>query len=404
MGIHVQEILSVDETFWIFSSFFLPSGHHHILPAFSGHISTVNYLQIRDTYLVNMDQEKGKKDKPIVVSSDEGEAEEGNPSAPPLTPRTAASAGQLRVARLLAEGPEGWTPGRDPPTLAEFGLANAPARVPAAPTVPIAPTSRAANARASPAASAASTSPSSAGSIGSGSSASVGSFFDDEDLQGRIRAQAGSRKDHRRCKFKYYQRRQSRSKYRNVYRCKGYPGNPDCKNKLYCSRERKCLHKSNFKDKDGRINLKNCASCRAGTRTAKIEDKGEREAKRRQLASEFNAVPFRRGSGAGRNAKGKKKRLGKKDNSARKGKATAKSGRKAAAGARGNMNGNETESDVETEEEPLDHVELPDERPGLRKRRREDESDDDDDNYGANGKGGFSGFGGGNGAILVAAC
>ncbi|KXH44859.1 hypothetical protein CNYM01_08080 [Colletotrichum nymphaeae SA-01] len=163
---------------------------------------------------------------------------------------------------------------------------------------------------------------------------------------------------------------------------------------LYCSRERKCLHKSNFKDKDGRINLKNCANCRAETRTAKIKDKGERETKRRQLASEFKAVPFKRGSGAGRNAKGKKRRLAKKNYSARKG--------KAAAGARGNMNGNETESGVETEEEPLDHVELPDERPGLRKRRREDESDDDD-NYGANGKGGFSGLGGGNGAVPVAA-
>ncbi|KXH28981.1 KH domain-containing protein [Colletotrichum simmondsii] len=57
--------------------------------------------------------------------------------------------------------------------------------------------------------------------------------LDDEDLQGRTRAQTGSRKDHRRCKFKYYQRRQSRSKYRNVYRCKGYPGNHDCKNMLY---------------------------------------------------------------------------------------------------------------------------------------------------------------------------
>lgn len=38
------------------------------------------------------------------------------------------------------------------------------------------------------------------------------------------------------------------------------------------------------------------------------------------------------------NAKGKKRRLGKKRNSARKGKATIKSGRKAAAGAHGNMN------------------------------------------------------------------
>ncbi|KAG7039641.1 KH domain-containing protein [Colletotrichum scovillei] len=57
--------------------------------------------------------------------------------------------------------------------------------------------------------------------------------LDDEDLQGRTRAETGSRKDHRRCKFKYYQRRQSRSKYRNVYRCKGYPGNHDCKNMLY---------------------------------------------------------------------------------------------------------------------------------------------------------------------------
>ncbi|KAI3559638.1 hypothetical protein CABS03_01849 [Colletotrichum abscissum] len=69
-----------------------------------------------------------------------------------------------------------------------------------------------------------------------GKSASVSSTigrFDDEDLQGRTRAQTGSRKDHRRCKFKYYQRRQSRSKYRNVYRCKGYPGNHDCKNMLY---------------------------------------------------------------------------------------------------------------------------------------------------------------------------
>ncbi|KXH25375.1 hypothetical protein CSIM01_13597 [Colletotrichum simmondsii] len=155
---------------------------------------------------------------------------------------------------------------------------------------------------------------------------------------------------------------------------------------LYCSRERKCLHKANFKDKDGRINLKNCADCRAETRTAKIKDKGEREAKRRQLASEFKAVPFKRGSGAGRNARGKKRRL--------KGKAPAKSGRRATAG--------ENESNVEIEEEPLDHVDLPDERPGLRKRRREDESDDDD-NCGANGKGGFSGFGGGNGAIPVAA-
>ncbi|KAF4775456.1 hypothetical protein HER10_EVM0010697 [Colletotrichum scovillei] len=349
-----------------------------------------------------MDQEKGNKEKPIVVSSDEGET-------PPLTPRTAAAAGQLRLARLLAEGPGGYVPRLDPPTLAEFGLAPAsppaPARPPAssrtaafasAAAAPIAPTSRAANARASPAASAASTSSSASSassSIGSGSSASVGSFFDDEDVQGRIRAQTGSRRDHRRCKFKYYKRRQSRSKYRNVYRCKGYPGNPDCKDMLYCSRERKCLHKSNFKDKDGRINLKNCADCRAETRTAKIKDKGEREAKRRELASEFKAVPFQRGSGAGRNAKGKKRRPAKK-NAARKG--------KAAAGARGNLNGNETESGVETEEEPLDHVELPDERPGLRKRRREDESDDDD-NYGANGKGGFSGFGGGNGAIPVTA-
>ncbi|KAJ0297950.1 hypothetical protein COL5a_009937 [Colletotrichum fioriniae] len=354
-----------------------------------------------------MDQEKGKKKEAIVISSDEGEAEEGNPSAHPLTPRSAASAGQLRVARLLAEGPEGWSPGRGPPTLAEFGLAPAlpPAPVSAHPpassrtvasaaAAPIGPTSRATNARASPAASAASTTSSSASSsIGSGSSASVGSFFDDEDSQGRIRAQTGSRKDHRRCKFKYYQRRQSRSKYRNVYRCKGYPGNPDCKNLLYCSRERKCHHKSNFKDKNGRINLKNCASCRAETRTAKIEDKGEREAKRRQLASEFKAVPFKRGSGAGRNAKGKKKRPSKKNNSARKGKATVNSGRKAVAG--------ETESDVELEEESLDHVGLPDERPGL-KRRREDDSEDD--NYGANGKGGFSGFGEGNGAVPVAAC
>ncbi|KAK1731993.1 hypothetical protein CTAM01_12758 [Colletotrichum tamarilloi] len=341
-----------------------------------------------------MDQEKGKKDKPIIVSSDEG-------VTPPLTPRTAAAAGHLRLARLLAEGPEGWRADLGPPTLAEFGLAPAlpPAPAPVSARPPASarpPTSRAANARASPAASAASTTSSSASSsIGSGSSASVGSFFDDEDPQGRIRAQTGSKKDHRRCKFKYYQRRQSRSKYRNVYRCKGYPGNSDCKNMLYCSRERRCLHKSNFKDKDGRINLKNCASCRAETRTAKIEDKGEREAKRRQLASEFKAVPFKRGSGAGRNAKGKKRRLGKKNYSARKGKATVKSGRGATAG--------ETESDVESEEESLGHVDLPDERPGLRKRRRKDGSDDDDDNYGANGKGGFSGVGGGNGAIPVIA-
>ncbi|KAJ3938022.1 uncharacterized protein N0V96_012022 [Colletotrichum fioriniae] len=335
-----------------------------------------------------MDQEKGKKKEAIVISSDEGEAEEGNPSAHPLTPRSAASAGQLRVARLLAEGPEGWSPGRGPPTLAEFGLAPALPRPRSLPTPCVLSDCRLCRCRSHRAHLPCDQRPRQPGGLGGLDNLQLRQQLDRVGKLGLC-----SRKDHRRCKFKYYQRRQSRSKYRNVYRCKGYPGNPDCKNLLYCSRERKCHHKSNFKDKDGRINLKNCASCRAETRTAKIEDKGEREAKRRQLASEFKAVPFKRGSGAGRNAKGKKKRPSKKNNSARKGKATVNSGRKAVAG--------ETESDVELEEESLDHVGLPDERPGL-KRRREDDSEDD--NYGANGKGGFSGFGEGNGAVPVAAC
>lgn len=50
----------------------------------------------------------------------------------------------------------------------------------------------------------------------------------------------------------------------------------------------------------------------------------------------FNAVPFKCGPGASRNAKGKKRRPAKKNNSARKGKATAS--------AHGNMNGAGVES------------------------------------------------------------
>ncbi|KXH36767.1 hypothetical protein CSAL01_09376 [Colletotrichum salicis] len=359
------------------------------------------------------EKNKEKRTVPPVDLSNEDEIEELPSSAIPAAVAAAAARaaaraadrpvflaghGHRRLAALLTEGQpdaEGRSPALARPPVSAAPTSAQPAARAVAAAAPVlrapvaAPASRAANGLAS-----------SASSADSGSSASVGSLFDDEDLQGRssqgLNGRA-SRKDHRLCKFKIYQRRQRRSKYANVYRCRGYPKNPALKNFLYCSRERKCLHKSNFKDKDGKINLKNCANCRASTQTAKIKDENEREARKQQLLSEFNAVPFTRGSGEGRNLKGKKKGLGKKKyhgkktNSARKGKATKKSGRE----------DNETESEVESDVEPLG-MDQPDQRPGINKRHRDEDSDDD--NYGANGKGGFSGFGGGNGAVPVAAC
>ncbi|KAK1634909.1 hypothetical protein BDP81DRAFT_493201 [Colletotrichum phormii] len=240
------------------------------------------------------EKKKEKKTVPPVDLSNEDEIEELPSSAIPAAVAAAAARAAARAAgrqaflaghghRLLAAL---FTEGRSPalarppvsaaPTSARPAARAVAAAAPVLPAFVATPAFRATNGLASPESSASSS------SADSGSSASVGSLFDDEDLQGRssqgLNGRA-SRKDHRLCKFKIYQRRQCRSKYANVYRCRGYPKNPALKNFLYCSRERKCLHKSNFKDKDGKINLKNCANCRASTQTAKIKDENEREAR-----------------------------------------------------------------------------------------------------------------------------
>ncbi|KAL2877577.1 hypothetical protein SGCOL_007102 [Colletotrichum sp. CLE4] len=186
--------------------------------------------------------------------------------------------------------------------------------------------------------------------------------------------------------------------YGNVNRCTGHHLDPSCKDQAYCSRERKCRNKRHFKDALGRINHKNCSHCRAVVKTKKIRDTTKREAKIQELVAKMDGVPFRRGAGKKRNAKGKKKGLGKNKTSGKK----VNSGRKAAAGSCAIMEETESEAEVESGVESLG-MDLPDQRPGFNKHRRDSDSDEDD-TYGANGKGGFSGFGGGNGSLPVAAC